>query len=1645
MRRVSMTKSLAGRVLGALLAVVVPFASYGATATASPAVCENMTGVGSVAWTNPGRATASDDSYATATVDGTTTNYLYCHDYGFSIPAGSLISGIAVHVERKSSSTSNGGSRDADLFMVRGGSIVGTDGMTSTAYTIADVVEVHGSAASTWGVSPTWSATDINAANFGIAFAATKPSSSGSSHTVSVDRIHIVITYTPPRSCSTVKTGNWSDATVWNCGAGPGDGPPTAIDSTTINNHTITLNADASVATLTNNGTLQRTATTSRTVTVSGDFTNNSSVTNTAGSGTLTINVGGNLSNNGSGISTNALSVSGNATINAALTVIGTFSAGGDVVKNGNNAFSVGTLAMQKSGTQELTLFNGTNSIGTFTVASGSTVSASTYSVFNVTGNVTNNGTLSLPNADVTFNGTAAQSMGGTADSTIGSLIMNNSAGLTLNRNLTVNKVLTLTNGKVTTGTYTLNVTGKNCSDPAVSGGSTSSYVIGNLRLLFPAYNASCTYPIGGVGAYAPITVTFPWFNGIAGGTLMAYTTAGQHLFVDNSGIDSSKNVNRYWTLGASGDTLTSLPVDGKYDVQIGFQSSEVLGGGSIPTFKVARYDTSGAWIAPTGTTTTGSPLNNAVSTENRGFGSFVVGPPGQGCSPPSNMPSDVSVTCVCDKFILGTDRTALNPSPIFGANWRATESDGTGILPYIASSGYLRLTPNEGYRAKAATAPGIFPAAGNYISVDFKLYAYGGSGADGIAVTLSDYAVPAVPGAYGGSLGYAQYDGGRPGFAGGWIGVAMDEYGNYQNNNESRVLGRGFTVDSVGVRGSGSGTSGYPWLGGTATLSPGIDASGSTPAPGHAYQVIVDARKEPTSTSVLVNRDTGSGYSNLVNIPNVYTTAAKTTYGYTQAPVPTNWQISFTASTGGSNNYHEISALRICAQYMYPPGGSVSDGFSAIDEAYGVAGGTGASADAVKIQQYMTGDIYTKLVGVPFKLNVAALAKGAKNKGYASGVTKYVQLKLVNNSDKVCAVNTDGTCPSACLTKPSISSQVLTFLKGPTEASGDVQSAAITLNTAYSNLAAVMRECTDSTCTAFSSNSAGTGYCSVDQFSVRPQSVSQVVTTNATNASVGGTPTFKAGADGFALEATIPGVAGVASGYTGVLKIDNAAVQAVAPASVATGSVLKVGTVAGTFNAAESSIGSATGKGAAFTYSEVGAFRLIGIPLSGVGADPTAHRGVFDGVMSDTECAKVEGESDPDRIKRCDGYRSATWTGVDSITTRGDCVPDNFSNTKNSDGKYGCNFGLTTTSDTMGRFIPHHFELSGVAVTNRSDLSACTTSTFTYMGEPLALAFTLTAKNGSNTTVENYDQGLSDGGTPAVLFSKLPVAKWLSIKTLKPSSDIQAGYLNLWAMDNTPSSPAAIANAADRFSTTLGAESPNCTPPTAPSIIANRWCKGVANFRGGFTLARNKDASNLAKPDGPFDNFTLGLAPQDADGIVLSSDKLDIDIDLDASKVKERQYLGQSKLRFGLLKLTTAYGSEQLDLSVPIEARYWNGTGFILNTDDACTIPALAATNVAWTPEATTLNPSISYKVAQPGKGRIVIPTPDKTKRTAFRVCLDISSDGTCKRSSGGAEAAFGYLAGPWDGSSDYDRDPSARAVFGLSRGAYLYYRELY
>lgn len=1349
--------------------------AHAATVTAYPTNCQSVE-MGGQDWSNPGDAVSSDNQRAQSQSDGAATDYLQCTGYGFAIPAGATVNGITVNVQRRSSSTSNGGSHDSAMRLVKGGVVGATDRATATIYTTSDVTESHGGAADLWGDS--WAIADVNNANFGAAFRAIKPSSGGSSHTISVDYISITIDYTPlaPPAVTSMNRAS-ADPTA----------PATSVSWTVVFSMSVT-GVDASDFALAPVG-------------VTG-----ASITSVSGSGTTW------------------------------------------------------------------------------------TVTANTGS---------GGGTLGLDLID---------------------------------------------------------------NDSIVSGST----------------------PLGGSGA-------------------------------------------------GNGDFTGQV-----YTVVVPFA-----------------------------------------------------------CTPPANTPAGLSLTCVCDTF----GRASLNPSTIFGANWVVSTSDTTGILPSIVNPGYLRLTNNTGNNAKAATVPGIFPAAGNYISVEFQQYAYNGSGADGIAVTLSDYAVPAVPGAFGGSLGYAQRTG-VVGFAGGWLGVALDEYGNYQNPTEGRLGGPGFIRDSVGARGSGSGMAGYNWLGGTGTLAPQIDNNASaTPSLGYYYQVIVDARNEPASTAVAVNRDTGAGYAPLINIPNVYTAA--TSQGFTQAPVPTNWQISFTGSTGGATNIHEISGLRICAQTVWPPTGGTASGFSAIDEAYPTAG-SGIPA----YQNFQTGHIFMKLPGAAntFRLWVAALTATGISSGYSAVSAKYVRVNLVDNSDNACGPDSARTCNAACTNKTPVETggaQTVTFAMGGPGAS---LSPSFTLNSSWKNLVAVMKECTTSACAAFTATAPA---CSVDSFSVRPTGVSSVVSSNATNAGTTGTPIFKAGSDNFSLTATTIGIAGYPAGYTGNLKVDNATLQVIAPATVA-GAVAST-LVPARFPAAVSGTPSSTATGD-FTYSEVGAFRLPGYDPATNTASP---RGVFDGVATASECT-APGLTPA----QCDVLRAATWTGVDSISSKGDCILDSYRNTRDTSGtfstntsygKFGCSFGLTTTTAGFGRFVPDHLTLISAQTKQRSDIAAAYATTrgttgsiavgtaqlivadptdfsvgdtavvfgagaggrdlvatitaaagnvltlgtsastgvtdvpvferlgFTYMDEPLQLALALEARNAAGGKTQNYATSTGLAKLDNSSLTGTANNSWgLSgvVNNLQGVANCRAVFSGV----NTSYSPAGCVSAPPAPYAASAAR----VSPSNPSVVT--WTAGATSLTTNVTLKR------ASVPDGAFDftngTFALGIWPKDGDGITFlnANDGISLSnaaksLDTDAVAGADVVAVGVADMRFGRLWVGNAYGSEKGIPPIPYETQYYNGRAFVKNTLDVST--ALTAANFGlgnYQGSVTLANlpvTAVTLGAFSTGGGSVSLsPAPYAAGSVDIVAKLD-SALNMCPASwtpayPGGTPFAASYLQGKWCGSG-YIKDPVARATFGI------------
>lgn len=238
---------------------------------------------------------------------------------------------------------------------------------------------------------------------------------------------------------------------------------------------------------------------------------------------------------------------------------------------------------------------------------------------------------------------------------------------------------------------------------------------------------------------------------------------------------------------------------------------------------------------------------------------------------------------------------------------------------------------------------------------------------------------------------------------------------------------------------------------------------------------------------------------------------------------------------------------------------------------------------------------------------------------------------------------------------------------------------------------------------------SNGVTACSKDNFALRPDAFT-IASSNA-NADTGGasataTPALKAGSALFAMQASS------AVGYNGTPTLYLAKLQS---------------------------------SGAAFTYSEVGYFRL-------------GSWGLYDNTFAAVDAAKGECFSDA-------GTLGNPGTPLDPNTA--------------SAGKLGCYFG-NAASPYVGRFIPDHFALSGGAVVNRSATGACTGAAFTYMGEALAPNFVLTAQNAANGTTVNYTGA----------FARLNIPTQLGIGAI---DDPAAGVRRLVAVCPAPATPPVV------------------------------------------------------------------------------------------------------------------------------------------------------------------------------------------------------------------------------------------------------------
>jgi fibronectin-binding autotransporter adhesin len=245
--------------------------------------------------------------------------------------------------------------------------------------------------------------------------------------------------------------------------------------------------------------------------------------------------------------------------------------------------------------------------------------------------------------------------------------------------------------------------------------------------------------------------------------------------------------------------------------------------------------------------------------------------------------------------------------------------NSGTGITspfsPVPNTVGGLEMTTpsaigNESTYAYDSTA---FNAANATIGVQFTYTTSNGSAspADGITFFLADASVVAsqgfTPGAFGGSLGYAQKtkaSGAVPsdvaGLAGGYLGVGIDQFGNYSNPTEGRNGGPGQSANEVAIRGPGSGVTGYNYIKGTTNLDTAgtIFSAGTTATP-----VVTNFEMTISATNQLVMYMEAQGQSTYTPI---FTADLS---GYAR---PGSLILGFTGSTGGSISEQQIANLSL-------------------------------------------------------------------------------------------------------------------------------------------------------------------------------------------------------------------------------------------------------------------------------------------------------------------------------------------------------------------------------------------------------------------------------------------------------------------------------------------------------------------------------------------------------------------------------------------------------------------------------------------------------------------------------------------------------------------------------------------------------------
>ena len=242
----------------------------------------------------------------------------------------------------------------------------------------------------------------------------------------------------------------------------------------------------------------------------------------------------------------------------------------------------------------------------------------------------------------------------------------NTSNNVNLSANTSVNTLLTLGATLLTTSSNKIIL----AAGATLS--RTSGYIFGTIEKVFNS-STSFTFDIGDSNIYSPIGITLLGVTGI--GSIDASVINSYNPDIANSGIDSTKSVNRYWSLINNGLTYTS------YSTVLNFASSDIVPGVNTADMSIAKKS-SGSWNLISATCI----ATSCAATGLTSMSEFQIGVPIPVVNTSPSTTSNVPTIAIPLKRII--KKLSVAPKALFDviASPLSPKSSAT-IIPVVAST----------------------------------------------------------------------------------------------------------------------------------------------------------------------------------------------------------------------------------------------------------------------------------------------------------------------------------------------------------------------------------------------------------------------------------------------------------------------------------------------------------------------------------------------------------------------------------------------------------------------------------------------------------------------------------------------------------------------------------------------------------------------------------------------------------------------------------------------------------------------------------------------------------------------------------------------------------------------------------------------